>query len=597
MSFTDLDRERGLRTPPQSPYKIDKKPNSAPQAASSPNSSIGVSNGNLRGPSGGVDQSPRRPLSHGHSSPYPPPVSPNQRPKPPGPLAQHSRILQDNTRIDTPRPTLTPSSSIAAAVVVSSSSSSSSSVATSGSGETMSPRSPHSNNGNINGSGNNRILAVNRPGDQERRQVLSPPTSPPQFSPPSSPLNHLQHPHRGFTRVSGEGWINGGAPQSAASGAAPSEDGSSSSNDVVIDMNSQDEHAERVQNGDSNGHATNGMNSAPLSGSIQDQEHDYDLMVRHISQQIFNISSNIAVLERLVPCLGQRHKDTVELRSSLHAVLDGTRDLVKSAHGLIKALAKYHQPTAFAQGNSHNNDNDIGIGFRRPNPSSQAALSAESSAWQRKVLTSRRQTHQRLTKDLTLASKSFQDLQRQALVAERQKVATLRRLSASASLRRWSQRRSDLMDLSQQDIEQGALLVHGDGSGAGSSSNANGGTHERELSVQEEALLREILAMDGEISLQESILLERESEILKIEEGMGQVLEVMKELGTLVVEQRADVDFIHDNVLQSRGRIQQGQQEVLKASEYQRRSREKLCYLILIVSTVGALVMLAFVST
>ena len=466
----------------------------------------------------------------------------------------------------------------------------------------MSPRSPHSSNGNISGNGNNRILGNGRPGDQERRQVLSPPTSPPQFSPPSSPLNHLQHPHRGFIRVGGEGWIGGGAPQSAASGALNSEYGSSPSNDVVIDMNNQDENTDGDQNGDGHGISnntttTNSVNSAPLSGSIQDQEHDYDLMVRHISQQIFNISSNIAVLERLVPCVGQRHKDTVELRSSLHAVLDGTRDLVKSAHGLIKALAKYHLPTSLTQGSSNSNDNDIGIGYRRPNPSSQAALSAEGSAWQRKVLTSRRQTHQRLTKDLALASKSFQDLQRQALEAERQKVATLRRLSSSASLRRWSQRRSDLMDLSQHDIEQGALLVHSNGAGAGSSSNAHGGTHERELSVQEEALLREILAMDGEISLQESILLERESEILKIEEGMGQVLEVMKELGTLVVEQRADVDFIHDNVLQSRGRIQQGQQEILKASEYQRRSREKLCYLILIVSTVGALVMLAFVST
>lgn len=470
----------------------------------------------------------------------------------------------------------------------------------------MSPRSPHSGIGNISGNSNNRILGDNRPGDQDRRQVLSPPTSPPQFSPPTSPLNHLQHPHRGFTRVGGEGWISGGAPQSTTSGALNSEDGSSPSNDVVIDMNNQDEHTVASQHG--NGHGisnntsaattTNDVNSAPLSGSIQDQEHDYDLMVRHISQQIFNISSNIAVLERLVPCLGQRHKDTIELRSSLHAVLDGTRDLVKSAHELIKALAKYHQPpTSLSPGGSNSNDNDIGIGYRRPNPAAQASLSAESSAWQRKVLTSRRQTHQRLTKDLALASKSFQDLQRQALVAERQKVATLRRLSSSASLRRWSQRRSDLMDLSQYDIEQGALLVHGSGSGAGSSSNANGGIHDRELSIQEEALLREILAMDGEISLQESILLERESEILKIEEGMGQVLEVMKELGTLVVEQRADVDFIHDNVLQSRGRVQQGQQEILKASEYQRRSREKLCYLILIVSTVGALVMLAFVST
>ncbi|KAI8350741.1 t-SNARE [Mortierella sp. GBAus27b] len=253
-------------------------------------------------------------------------------------------------------------------------------------------------------------------------------------------------------------------------------------------------------------------------------------MVRHASQQIFNISSNIAVLERLIPCLGQRHKDTPELRESLHAVLSGTQDLVKSAHGLIKVLAN------------------------------------QLSSWQRKVLAGRRQTHQRLTKDLALASKTFQDLQRQAVEAERRQVATLKRLSGSASMQRISQYRADLMDLSSQQEE-------------------------------EEALLREILILDGELAFQESIIQEREYEIRKMEEGMGQVMDVMRELGTLVNEQRDGIDFLHDNIAQTRTRTHLAQQEVLKASEYQRRSREKLCYLLLVSSIVGAIVMLAFVST
>ncbi|KAI1313924.1 hypothetical protein EDD11_002387 [Mortierella claussenii] len=340
------------------------------------------------------------------------------------------------------------------------------------------------------------------------------------------------------------------------------------------------------------------------------------MLVRHVSQQIFNISSNIAVLERLVPCLGQRHKDTVEMRSSLHAVLDSTQDLIKSAHGQIKILARYHQPPTATPPSS--------IGLRV-----QTTLSpSEMSSWQRKVLSSRRQTHQRLTKDLSLASRSFQELQQQAVEAERRQVATLRRLSGSASYRRLSQHRSDLMDLSKEDIEAGALQSSDVstysyyGKGVGGNGNGNGNTngygsaygyggavtgygsigvapfaiHDRELSVQEENL-REIMAVDGEMAFQESILQERESEIRKMEEGMGEVLDVMRELGTLVHEQRSGVDFLHDNILQTRGRIQLAQQEVLKASEYQRQSREKLCYLILITSIVGALVMLAFVST
>ncbi|KAK3821975.1 MAG: t-SNARE [Linnemannia elongata] len=258
-------------------------------------------------------------------------------------------------------------------------------------------------------------------------------------------------------------------------------------------------------------------------------------MVRHLSQQIFNISSNIAVLERLVPCLGQRHKDTVEMRASLHAVLDGTQELVKSAHGLVKVLARYHQPPSIPH-------SGVGIGIRSQQ---QMQQKVELSSWQKKVLVSRRQTHQRLTKDLALVSKDFQVLQREAIEAERCQV------------------------------------LH----------------HDRELSVQEEALLKELLAMDGELVMQENILQERESEIRKIEVGMVEVLDVMKELGTLVHEQRGGVDFLQDNIMQARGRIQQGQQEIVKASEHQRKYREKMCYLLMIASTVGAIVMLAFVST
>ncbi|KAF9992993.1 hypothetical protein BGZ80_003857 [Entomortierella chlamydospora] len=576
MSFTDLDR--GLSSPPLSPNhrdenfgkkhgptittKITTTATSKKQGYSpmSPPiklpSGLQVTSGNSRD-SVGLNLQPqlsKNPQGIGYAhSPYPPPVSPNRKPN--NPMAQHSRFLEDNTRFDTPRPTLTPSTAIAATG------------ANSGEAAAATPRSPHTDNsGSSHGNGNNRILGNHRPGDQDRRQVLSPPNSPPQFTQSSNPFSGQ---YRGFIRAD-----NQSPPDSGVS------------NDTVISIE-VDAMRSSSTTTSSSAAIQRDITSGPVhSTSIQDQEHDYDLMVRHVSQQIFNISSNIAVLERLVPCLGQRRKDTPEVRASLHAVLDTTQDLVKSAHGLIKVLAKYHQPPA--------NSPPSNIGLRAQTPLS----SNEMSSWQRKVLASRRQTHQRLTKDLSLASRAFQELQKQAVEAERKQVATLRRLSGSASLRRLSARRSDLMDLSQEEIEAGALSE--------TATAANGiriegvvsySIHDRELSVQEEALLREILAVDGELAFQESIIQERESEIRKIEEGMGQVLDVMRELGTLVHEQRAGVDFLHDNILQTRGRIHLAQQEIVKASEHQRRSREKLCYVIMILSIVAAIVMLAFVST
>ncbi|KAF9141568.1 hypothetical protein BG015_001233 [Linnemannia schmuckeri] len=557
----------------------------------------------------------RRPLSNVHA-PYPPPVSsPNSKDnmKKKSPIAHHSRFVDENTRIDTPRPTLTPTTAADAAVVAAASerigSPEEESVSSTATTTTVLPRSPQSlstsfQSGNHGSNYNNRVLGNN---NNQQKQILSSPTSPPQFSPQSSPMKQQ---YRGFIRVDNREPHDSGATSMSATSSSLGVGGSSSARapnssnridnyqhegvsiDIEPSTTQQQAAASSLSSSSSATAVINPPSAFPTSSSaLQEQELDYDLMVRHLSQQIFNISSNIAVLERLVPCLGQRHKDTIEMRASLHAVLDGTQELVKSAHGLVKVLARYHQPPSIPH-------SGIGIGMRSQQQMQQRV---ELSSWQ-KVLVSRRQTHQRLTKDLALVSKDFQVLQREAIEAERCQVAILRRLSSSASMRRLSQRRSDLMDLSPEEIQ--AL-----GNSKGSSSSTSHGLsntsfpglqvlhHDRELSVQEEALLKELLAMDGELAMQESILQERESEIRKIEVGMVEVLDVMKELGTLVHEQRGGVDFLQDNIMQVRGRIQQGQQEIVKASEHQRKSREKLCYLLMIASTVGAIVMLAFVST
>ncbi|KAG9070664.1 hypothetical protein KI688_008203 [Linnemannia hyalina] len=682
MSFTDL--ERGLSTPPLSPnqhqrerdlakYSTDGNgipfPIPAPRSSSSsvetsgsphfPPFTISSSSPPVRLPSGmqvtrgnsrdsiglGLQnqlqqhqqqlfqqqqQQQRRPLSNVHL-PYPPPVSPpnskdNMKNK--SPIAHHSRFVDENTRIDTPRPTLTPTTAADAAAAAERigspeedqnvpSTTTTTTTSSTTTTTTVPPRSPQSvltsfqggsqsnnyNNRVLGNNYNNRVLGNNNSNHQ--RQVLSPPTSPPQ----SSPLNQQ---YQGFIRVDNRGPHDSGATSMSATssssgvGAPSSARVPKSSNridtyqheGVSIDIDPSTTHQQQAAASSSSSSSSTAVVTTssvfPTSSTaLQEQELDYNLMVRHLSQQIFNISSNIAVLERLVPCLGQRHKDTVEMRAGLHAVLDGTHELVKSAHGLVKVLARYHQPPSIPH-------SGVGIGMRSQQQRQQRV---EMSSWQKKVLVSRRQTHQKLTKDLALVSKDFQVLQREAIEAERCQVAILRRLSSSASMRRLSQRRSDLMDLSPEEIQ---ALGNSQGSNSSGTSHGLSNTsfpglqvfhHDRELSVQEEALLKELLAMDGELAMQENILQERESEIRKIEVGMVEVLDVMKELGTLVHEQRGGVDFLQDNIMQARGRIQQGQQEIVKASEHQRKYREKMCYLLMIASTVGAIVMLAFVST
>ncbi|KAG0227555.1 hypothetical protein BGW41_003737 [Actinomortierella wolfii] len=459
---------------------------------------------------------------------------------------------------------------------------------------------------------------------------------------------------------------------------------------------------------------------APLMSASEQYEYE----TRHLSQQIFNISSNIAVLERLIPCLGQRHKDTVEMRESLHSVLDQTRELVKSANTQVKHLARFHLPQALqshpggdgsgngSAGSSSNGDGALSFTPQRQrtygsigedlqplvqhvSPSRPTANNrrndhiamdmvergllrrpviqySDLTPAQRQVVTNRRLTHQRLTKDLTVVTKAFQDLQRRAIEAERQQVAQLRRLSSScASLRQQSAEsmeeanNSDAQDMYEGDGVEGVPIMkldldlkvvplmnrpedtttgvlprldsskartpHGDMAGKlphqpgppqtaafprrprhpqqlpeDPSSNQkeqrrhpqqqHTHPHDRQLSVQEQAHLAELRWMDSELELQEAILQEREEEILKIEHGMTQVLQVMQELGAMVHEQRAGVDMLQDSISQTRSHIDCAHQEIVQASDYERKSRERLCYLLMIISLVVFVVLLAITS-
>lgn len=50
--------------------------------------------------------------------------------------------------------------------------------------------------------------------------------------------------------------------------------------------------------------------------SPDDDSRDYTLLVRRISQQVFNITNNVGQIHKLIACLGTG-KDTAEVRNNL----------------------------------------------------------------------------------------------------------------------------------------------------------------------------------------------------------------------------------------------------------------------------------------
>ncbi len=103
------------------------------------------------------------------------------------------------------------------------------------------------------------------------------------------------------------------------------------------------------------------------------------------------------------------------------------------------------------------------------------------------------------------------------------------------------------------------------------------------------------MASQDEVDFQESLIVERESEIRNIEQGVGELNELFRDVAHIVHEQGAQVDLIDANVEGVRTDTQGADLELRSASRYQKNARNKACCLLLILAVVLAVVILAVV--
>ncbi|TKA81546.1 hypothetical protein B0A49_00460 [Cryomyces minteri] len=110
---------------------------------------------------------------------------------------------------------------------------------------------------------------------------------------------------------------------------------------------------------------------------------------------------------------------------------------------------------------------------------------------------------------------------------------------------------------------------------------------------QEQEQLR--LASQDEVDFQESLIVERESEIRNIEQSVGELNELFKDVAHMVHEQGEQLDIIADNVQGVRDDTQGASTELRTAERHQRSARGKACCLLLILAVVLTVVILAVV--
>nr|GEZ79027.1 syntaxin-22-like [Tanacetum cinerariifolium] len=176
------------------------------------------------------------------------------------------------------------------------------------------------------------------------------------------------------------------------------------------------------------------------------------------------------------------------------------------------------------------------------------------------VSASKKITDAKLAKDFQAVLKEFQKAQR--LSAERETAYTP--FVPQTALP--SRDPASETDVSYQSQEQQALLVH----------------NKRQ----------EVLLLDNEIAFNEAIIEERDQGIQEIQNQIGEVNEIFKDLAVLVHEQGAMIDDIGSNIENSHAATTQARSHLAKASKTQRSNSSMTCLLLVILGIVLLIVII-----
>ncbi|XP_027155951.1 syntaxin-22-like isoform X1 [Coffea eugenioides] len=182
------------------------------------------------------------------------------------------------------------------------------------------------------------------------------------------------------------------------------------------------------------------------------------------------------------------------------------------------------------------------------------------------VSASKKITDAKLAKDFQVVLKEFQKAQR--LAAERETAYTP--FVPQAVLPSSSYTASEIDASSDKSPEQRALLV--------------------------ESRRQEVLFLDNEIAFNEAIVEEREQGIQEIQQQIGEVNEIFKDLAVLVHEQGTMIDDIGSNVENAHAATAQGKSQLAKAAKTQKSNTSLTCLLLVIFGIVLLIVIIVLAA-
>eukprot|EP00249_Psilotum_nudum_P020026 c27526_g2_i2 orf=431-1258(+) len=120
------------------------------------------------------------------------------------------------------------------------------------------------------------------------------------------------------------------------------------------------------------------------------------------------------------------------------------------------------------------------------------------------------------------------------------------------------------------------------------------GQEERLLLVEQKR--QEVLHLDNEIVFNEAIIEERDQGIREIQQQIGEVNEIFKDLAVLVHEQGVMIDDIDSNIESSHGAVVQANKQLSKASKSQKSNSSLVCLLLVIFGVVLLIIIIVLAA-
>jgi hypothetical protein len=117
-------------------------------------------------------------------------------------------------------------------------------------------------------------------------------------------------------------------------------------------------------------------------------------------------------------------------------------------------------------------------------------------------------------------------------------------------------------------------------------------TEEEEETEQAPLLKHSVLVPEEHVAYNESIIQEREQDILEIERNIVQVNEIFRDLGTIVNEQQYLLDNIETNVGNTVVNMENATHELRTANKYQKMATKRLCCLLIAGAIVITIIIL-----